>query len=39
VKEIAFTAGYDDPAQFSKLFRQKIGLSPKQFRQALPAGE
>lgn len=37
IKEIAFAAGYDDPAQFSKLFRQKIGLSPKQFREALPA--
>jgi len=39
VKEIAFEAGYDDPAQFSKLFRQKIGLSPKQFRAALPSSE
>jgi len=38
VKEIAFAAGYDDPAQFSKLFRQKIGLSPKQFRETLPSG-
>ena len=37
IKEIAFEAGYDDPAQFSKLFRQRIGLSPKQFREALPA--
>ncbi len=39
IKEIAFEAGYDDPAQFSKLFRQKIGLSPKQFRETLPASE
>jgi len=39
IKEIAFEAGYDDPAQLSKLFRQKIGLSPKQFRETLPAGQ
>ncbi len=39
VKEIASEAGYDDHAQFSKLFRAKIGLSPKQFRETLPAGE
>ncbi len=39
IKEIAFEAGYDDPAQFSKLFRAKIGLSPKRFRETLPAGE
>jgi len=37
IKEIAFAAGYDDPAQFSKLFRAKIGLSPKLFRQTLPS--
>ena len=39
IQEIAFEAGYDDPAQFSKLFRAKIGLSPKRFREALPAAE
>lgn len=39
IKEIGFDAGYDDPAQFSKLFRSKIGLSPKQFREALPASD
>ncbi len=36
VKEVAYEAGYDDPAQFSKLFKKKIGLSPQQFRNALP---
>jgi AraC-like DNA-binding protein len=39
IKEIAMDTGYEDPAQFTKLFRQKTGLSPRQFRQALPAGE
>lgn len=37
VKEVAIETGYEDPAQFSKLFRQKIGLSPKKFRQTLPS--
>jgi len=32
VKEIAYQFGYDDIAQFSKLFKQKIGTSPSQFR-------
>lgn len=36
VKEVAYEAGYEDPAQFSKLFKKKIGLSPQQFRDALP---
>lgn len=39
VKQIAAETGYDDPAQFSKLFRQKIGLSPRQFRETLLPGE
>jgi len=39
IKEVSIETGYDDPAQFSKLFRQKTGLSPRQFRQALPSGE
>jgi hypothetical protein len=29
-------AGYDDAAQFCKLFRKKIGLSPAKFRTAMP---
>jgi AraC-like DNA-binding protein len=36
VKDVAYEAGYDDPAQFSKLFKKKIGLSPQQFRDAMP---
>jgi len=36
VKDIAREAGYDDAAQFCKLFRKKIGLSPAKFRTAMP---
>jgi AraC-like DNA-binding protein len=32
IKAVALAAGYDDPAQFSKLFKKKIGVSPRQFR-------
>ncbi|MCE0483526.1 MAG: helix-turn-helix domain-containing protein [Methylacidiphilales bacterium] len=32
VKDVAYRFGYDDVAQFSKLFKQKIGLPPGQFR-------
>lgn len=36
VQDVAAAAGYRDPAQFSKLFKRKIGLSPQQYRQSLP---
>lgn len=32
IKEVAYNAGYDDPAQFSKMFRNKIGMSPLEFK-------
>jgi squalene-hopene/tetraprenyl-beta-curcumene cyclase len=32
VKDIAYRFGYNDVGQFSKLFKQKIGLPPSQFR-------
>jgi len=32
VKEIAYQLGYDDPAYFNRLFTQKAGVSPNQFR-------
>ena len=35
VKETAIELGYDDPAQFSKLFKSQIGVSPLQYRQAV----
>ncbi len=38
VKETAYYLGFDDPAYFSRLFCQSIGLSPRDFRkqQAMP---
>ncbi len=32
IKETAYKAGYNDPAQFSKMFRNKIGMSPMEFK-------
>lgn len=32
VKEIAYGLGFDDQAYFSRLFREKTGLAPQQFR-------
>ncbi|MFP4381663.1 MAG: AraC family transcriptional regulator [Candidatus Sumerlaeia bacterium] len=37
VKAIAREVGYEDPAQFSRMFRRKIGLSPQQFRLSIPS--
>ena len=36
IKNIARQAGYEDAAQFSKLFKSKVGLSPLQYRMTLP---
>lgn len=35
VKQVAYDAGYDDIPQFSKLFKKKIGLSPRHYRATL----
>lgn len=32
IAEIAYMVGYHDPLSFSKIFRQKIGVSPLQYR-------
>jgi len=32
VAEIAGLVGYEDPFQFSKVFRKRVGVSPRQFR-------
>lgn len=32
IKEIAFTIGLEDPAYFSRLFKQKTGINPAAFR-------
>lgn len=39
IKEVAFETGCADAARFSKLFKRKIGLSPRQFRTALLRSE
>ncbi len=39
VKEIAFVCGYEDSKYFSRLFRQREGMSPKQYREHFLAGK
>jgi acetamidase/formamidase/AraC-like DNA-binding protein len=34
ISEIAFRAGFNDSAHFSRTFRQRFGISPREFRQA-----
>ncbi len=34
VQEVAAEVGYEDPLRFSKVFRQYVGLSPRQYRRA-----
>ncbi len=34
IKEIAYTSGFDDPANFFKYFKKYVGASPDVFRQA-----
>ncbi|PDT78282.1 acetamidase/formamidase family protein [Bradyrhizobium sp. C9] len=33
ISEIAFSVGFNDSAHFSRAFRQRFGLSPREFRQ------
>jgi AraC-like DNA-binding protein len=35
IQEIGFELGYEDPAYFSRVFRQVVGQSPAQFRQQM----
>ena len=37
ISEVAYALNFEDPAYFSRLFRQHTGLAPKQFRQAQTA--
>lgn len=34
IRETAFSLGFDNPSYFSRLFKQKTGLTPAEFRQA-----
>lgn len=36
VDQIAFQLGFDDPAYFSRFFKRKAGISPKQYRKTNP---
>lgn len=38
MKEIAFACGYEDSKYFSRLFRQREGMSPRQYREHFLAG-
>ncbi len=33
VSNVAYTVGYSDPLAFSKLFKKKVGISPKVYRE------
>lgn len=35
VQQVAQLCGYTDPAQFSKIFKNKLGVSPQQYRRAM----
>jgi AraC-like DNA-binding protein len=39
VKAVAREVGYDDPRQFSRMFRKKMGMSPTAYRQGLARRE
>lgn len=36
ISQLANELGYENPAYFSRLFKSKIGVSPKAYRDALP---
>ncbi|NOY74866.1 MAG: helix-turn-helix transcriptional regulator [Kiritimatiellaeota bacterium] len=35
VKQLAFECGFDDPVVFSRMFKSRMGLSPKHYRESL----
>jgi AraC-like DNA-binding protein len=35
ISEIAFELGFRYPQHFTRLFRQKVGMPPKEFRHAI----
>jgi AraC-like DNA-binding protein len=34
VAEIAYVVGFQDPSHFSKVFRKRVGISPRQYRES-----
>lgn len=39
IASIAYELGFQDPAYFSRLFKKRLGVTPKQFRQQSPGQE
>ena len=39
IKEVAAAAGYEDPGQFSRMFRRLMGMSPQRYRDGMPGYE
>jgi len=37
VKDVALATGYRDPAQFTKMFKSRLGVSPEEYRRCLPS--
>lgn len=35
IKEIAFELGYDDPAYFTRFFKNNLGISPQQYKESI----
>jgi AraC-like DNA-binding protein len=33
IAEVAYNTGFNDPVYFARIFKQKTGLTPKQYRQ------
>lgn len=38
VAEVAYVAGFQDPSHFSKAFRKRVGISPRQYRASRAGG-
>ena len=39
IQQIAFVCGYSDPLFFSRMFKKRFGVSPRQFREQCDPGE
>lgn len=37
VKAIGFECGYEEPSDFSRMFKRVVGVSPREYRESLPA--
>ncbi len=39
IREVAWRVGFKSPSHFARIFRQSVGLSPRQFRKSAHTGE